>query len=407
MQRDLFQRTTHLTQSLRVHTARLFMVVVLAAGFATQAAEQAPPLEPALALVVMIEGSLRNVDTFGGGIVFAREDRKILIATANHLVRSSGQTMQDILVRLNAAPETQLSATLLESHHADLDLAVLDVELPDEIAQRPLFDFRVLGESAADYTATNVYPVGYVDHRPWSRPLLASKGFWIADGMLRFESSFIGPGASGGALIEESGILVGMVLSRKPPHGEARDMHTLLGAIEELNFPAGLTLGYGYQITGQWEGNNLFQQIALEREGHQITGTVDSSDPRNFGVIQPPMARRTPEGFTTDLISLYGLSADIEGTVLGNTLQARAEGSWLRTFQSMGTGSPKMSTSEVPFAASFKGVVGTDDIEIDFVFEKGAPGGLTSGRILATRHREPKVKNWQTTLKEALEQHKE
>lgn len=396
------------------------LIILWLIAFPMQAEETSAELYPAIGTVAMLSGALRDVDTFGAGIVFAQRDKVIYIATANHVVRSGANELADISVRLKPYPDIVLPARLLPEHSLDLDLALLEVTLPDTGHEPIQFDFHVLVEPQSKLTDSLLYPVGRANNRLWSRPISPVQGFRRDGNLLLFESSSIARGASGGGLVEESGVLLGMVLSDTSSFGQALDIHVLTSAIKSFGYPVDLSATYAYDVAGEWEGNDLFQNIVIERDGDRITGHIHCRGVDCNYAIAEPYTRHTTAGFVTETVLFGGLRAAVEGELRGNRLLLRVSGAWTKS--ELTTGGAKLTHPqyrEINFVARLDGRVEPDQIRFDYEFEYGAVGERSRGSILAKqklkyepkrkgkRKREPEVKTWQSILQETIKAKKD
>ncbi|MEE8587464.1 MAG: SUMF1/EgtB/PvdO family nonheme iron enzyme [Acidobacteriota bacterium] len=77
----------------------------------------------------MIDAEIGGVPTFGAGIIFAHTRNRLYLATANHVVRKGLKDAQDLRLRFLSLPGEPVEAKLLEDRDADLDLAVLALDL--------------------------------------------------------------------------------------------------------------------------------------------------------------------------------------------------------------------------------------------------------------------------------------
>jgi ankyrin repeat protein len=196
----------------------------------------AQELEQSSQLIVMIEGE----NTLGAGIVFGREDDRIYIATANHVVRK-GKEARHLRVKFRGLPEKWLEARLLEHFDSDLDLAVIRVEN----AFVHGIDFCALpvdrlAETSILKRGDAVYPVGYPGGAPWGMPVAPDRIAQMIGKQITFQSAFISTGHSGGGLLNENGELLGMIRADQPPFGVAVRFEAILQKLRQWGFPVQL-----------------------------------------------------------------------------------------------------------------------------------------------------------------------
>jgi trypsin-like peptidase len=201
------------------------LVLILAAG--SPAAAQAPLRMPqdAANLVVQVlafSGDADDSPENGAGIVFAATDR-IIIATAAHVVRASVVSQRVRVVFQFARKDTVAARVdLLDS---ELDLAVLSlprsaVRVTDVVH----FGFDRLGDPSALESGAPLTPVGCPLGVCWDPPVTPVgliSGRYL---MVRFESYFISPGSSGGALFNRNWEVVGLVTEQSQIDGRAIDI---------------------------------------------------------------------------------------------------------------------------------------------------------------------------------------
>lgn len=212
----------------------LFLSTALAQGVADDRGR-------AEALVVMIKGRLGEADTLGAGIIFAYASNRLYIATANHVVRRGQKVAEELQVELKALPGERFEAKLLDYFDSNLDLAILSLVGVDRHAiPADSIAFDRLADTGALVPGAGVYPVGYARGEAWARPLRADVVSRIDGAKILFESNFIGPGHSGGALFNDRWELVGMVRADQPPNGAAVRIDSILAAVAARGYPVSL-----------------------------------------------------------------------------------------------------------------------------------------------------------------------
>ena len=194
-------------------------VTVSASLLAAQADRQGEERIENLVVVV------RTADSAGAGILFGTRLGRLWLLTANHVVRRGGEAAPSINVELRWRPGERIPAQLQDTADPDLDVAVLSVAAP---APANLLHFDLLGDPGRMKRGDGVYSVGHPNGKLWeasARPDILSR----SDGVhLFFQSSFVAPGHSGGALLNDRWELVGMLRSDQPPEGEAIGIDRIL-----------------------------------------------------------------------------------------------------------------------------------------------------------------------------------
>jgi ankyrin repeat protein len=192
-------------------------------------------LERSSDIVVMVEGSLG----FGAGLIFGQSEKRIYIATANHVVRR-GQEASDLRVKLRFAPEEWIPAFLTDEYDpsSDLDLAVLTVRKAD---LKP-FDFCTLpllrlGDLDGLKRGVEVYPLGYPNGAQWGLPVQPDKISQIVGRMITFQSAFISTGHSGGVLLDSEGHIAGLIIKDSPPFGVSVVINSVVEQLRRWDLP--------------------------------------------------------------------------------------------------------------------------------------------------------------------------
>ncbi len=176
----------------------------------------------------------------GAGIVFAKEDDRILIVTASHVVQKGVSTSNNILVRFKSAPDKLIKATVLKHINTgeSLDLAVLSVSnLKAQGLSACVFPFDRLRRQGDLERRDEVIPIGNPNGRSWAVPLEPDKISEVSESELVFQSSNIKSGHSGGALIDTKANLVGMVTADEAPLGHAMTIEALITQLKQWKFP--------------------------------------------------------------------------------------------------------------------------------------------------------------------------
>jgi len=143
-----------------------------------------------------------------------------------------------VSVQVKWLPGERLKATLLDNADAGLDLAVLSIQVGDSV---PDLHYDVLGDPAALQPGEDVYTLGHPNGNLWQMNMKPDAVSSKKLDSIFFQSSFIAPGHSGGALLDKNHQLVGMILSDQPPHGEARAVDRILEWLQQFDFPLELS----------------------------------------------------------------------------------------------------------------------------------------------------------------------
>ena len=198
-------------------------------------------LEQTVQLIVMIsveyDGDASGV---GAGIVFAKDNDRVLIATASHVIQKGPTTATNISVRFKSAPDKIFKATVLKHINTgeSLDLAVLSVSnLASQGLNACAFPFDRLRWQRDLQRKDEVIAIGNPNGRSWSVPLEADKISEITESEIVFQSNNIKSGHSGGALVDTKANLIGMVTADEAPLGHAMTIEAMVRQLKQWKFP--------------------------------------------------------------------------------------------------------------------------------------------------------------------------
>lgn len=210
----------------------------------SQAAQPQPPAAPpedlAKQLVVMIRGKLADVDVIGAGLIFGIDQDRIYVVTANHVVRQGPQTaVTGLQVLFKWLPGEWTDARLLSDFDADLDVAVIAVPGARSLIlnRRLMFD-RLGGEPQRK---DQVFTVGYPGGQQWFSRVTADIVSGTTSDLVTFETTFLQPGSSGGALVNGNWEILGLVKQDQPPNGVAVRMDRVVEKLTQWGYVNRLT----------------------------------------------------------------------------------------------------------------------------------------------------------------------
>jgi hypothetical protein len=263
----------------------LLLAGLLGAGHPVEAAATPQPAtertDDPLQLVVVITGWLGGADRLGAGIVVGEGGDRLYIATANHVVRQGGQTAEDLKVRFRALPGEGFEAKLLSDFDDKLDLAILSVA---EVKRRgltiPMLAFTRLGDPNALKRGSEVYALGHPSGKRWRVNVAPDRFARKAGDWLYFESTFLAPGYSGGALLNDRREIVGMLRGDQPPDGEALSIARIVESLRDWAYPVSLGQKPAVEIAGTWQGTvdysgkgYIYREVfKFEVDGDQVSG---------------------------------------------------------------------------------------------------------------------------------------
>src|SRR5262249_2544012 len=136
-------------------------------------------------IVVQIAAKFGGATRVGAGIIFARANGRVYIATANHVIRDEQTAATDVVVSFGGLPGEQFSGSVLAPLASTLDLAVLAVT--DKDLPRDLFPTKILGNVGKLQRRDPVYPVGHPNGKSWEIPVAPDYVSQVAGGTISFQ----------------------------------------------------------------------------------------------------------------------------------------------------------------------------------------------------------------------------
>jgi Trypsin-like peptidase domain len=209
------------------------LATTMAGPLAAQRLSRMPPEAKNLVVQVLATGG--DEEEVGAGIVVATSDR-IIIATAAHVVRTAQQGAKIRVVFQFARNDTVTAK--VEQVDRDLDLAVLSVARAGRVAQP--FAFDRAGDPEALEAGSLVVPVGCPERTCWEAPVSGDRVISASARRVRFESFFVSPGSSGGALFNQQWEVVGLVTEKNSQDGVAVGIAEVAERLHKWNYPVQL-----------------------------------------------------------------------------------------------------------------------------------------------------------------------
>lgn len=265
--------------------AGLVLVTVAAAPLAGQRLSRMPV--EAANLVVQVLAGGGDDEEVGAGIVVAASNR-IIVATAAHVVRAAQQGGAVRVVFQFARNDTV--AAKVDQVDRDLDLAVLSLARDGRSTIQFAFDRG--GDPGALEIGALVVPVGCPERRCWEPPVSGDRVISASPRRVRFESFFVSPGSSGGALFNQQWEVVGLVTEKNTQDGIAVGMSEVADRLRKWGYTVQLgptripRAGYrtrlslvglaptsgGLTQSGRWPGGRLALHLrGRERIGWHLT----------------------------------------------------------------------------------------------------------------------------------------
>jgi hypothetical protein len=245
---------------------------ILAATAATPLAAQrlSPMPADAANLVVQVLATLPDEEEVGAGVVVAASNR-IVIVTAAHVVRTAAQGARVRVVFQSARSDTV--GVTVDQVDKDIDLAVLS--LPRDRGPVGGFAFNRRGDPAQLDAGSLVVPLGCPERRCWEPPVSGDRVISASSRRVRFESFFVSPGSSGGALFNRQWEVVGVVTEKNTQDGIAVGMGEVVDRLHKW--------GYAMQLA----------PTRIPREGYGTRLSMVGLAPTSGGLTQ---SGRAPSG---------------------------------------------------------------------------------------------------------------
>ncbi|HMA44254.1 MAG TPA: serine protease [Gemmatimonadales bacterium] len=207
----------------------MVLVSAAAAPLAGQRVSRMPVEAANLVVQVLVTGG--DDEEVGAGIVVAASNR-IVIATAAHVVRTAQQG-GTVRVVFQFARNDTVEAKI-DQVDRELDLAVLSVARDARSTVQYAFDRR--GDPGALAIGALVVPVGCPDGRCWEPPVSGDRVISASSRRVRFESFFVSPGSSGGALFNQQWEVVGLVTEKNSQDGIAVGMSEVADRLRKWGY---------------------------------------------------------------------------------------------------------------------------------------------------------------------------
>jgi hypothetical protein len=246
--------------------------------------------EEASRLVVMIDAAFGSESSYGAGIVFAVNDNRVLIVTADHIVRSYDQRPSslatEVKVRFKDRPSDSLNARVLDYYDPDLDLAILEVAAPDLPGADSLsrLTAKLIIDSPPPKRGDAVFPIGYPKRFDWGSPVRPDVVDRVEGNDLYIQSSYVQIGHSGGGVFDANWRLVGMVLSvAQTPTVRAITMNRVLTKIKEW----GLSIGRSERSGQRAQALVVSEIVDLNQLPAQVGRPGIGSGPKGMERLDP------------------------------------------------------------------------------------------------------------------------
>jgi hypothetical protein len=286
----------------------MVLVTAAAAPLAAQRVSRMPV--EAANLVVQVLATGGDDEEVGAGIVVAASNR-IVIATAAHVVRRA-QDGGKVRVVFQFARNDTVEARV-DQLDRELDLAVLSVARDGRAAMQFAFDRG--GDPGALEIGALVVPVGCPDRRCWEPPVSGDRVISASPRRVRFESFFLSPGSSGGALFNQQWEVVGLVTEKNTQDGVAVGMSEVADRLRKW--------GYTVQL-GPTSIPRAGYRTRVSLVGLATSGGLTQSGRWPSGRIALLLRGQERIGWHVTAIRLAPLDLKVTGGMVGASVSLRA-----------------------------------------------------------------------------------
>jgi hypothetical protein len=155
----------------------------------------------------------------GSGVIVRTDRDSVYVVTAAHVIGEHERVRVEL--GFSGDPNRRVPASLRPQTSA-LDIRVLTVDRKHLQGwwSEPNLSGR-MGDPQRLKAGSAVWPLGCPNEQCWTAPASPDRVMTDADRSVLFQSFFVGPGSSGGALFNEWWEVVGIVLNHQPPRVDA------------------------------------------------------------------------------------------------------------------------------------------------------------------------------------------
>ncbi len=227
---------------------------------------QLDQLEQAMNRIVMLEAQIGDSLKHGAGVIVGGDDKLLYIVTANHVVRHGNEgawrEAKEIRIKFKSAPSQIVKGRLLKHIDADNDLAAISVE---NLSKQGLnicdLYWGPFTDGGSPARGDLVFPVGNPEGTgKWILPLRPDGVAKVKGPRTIIQSDLIKAGYSGGALLNEYGQVLGMILEDNPPFGVSLGWEKVLEILTTWEIPIQLNWPLPSEINGVWRTQKALEE---------------------------------------------------------------------------------------------------------------------------------------------------
>ena len=185
--------------------------------------------------VALIDSVRTPHQELGAALIIGVDSTSVYLATAKHVVFWRGLAV-DVTARSFEDSTTRIPATIADTVPS-LDLAVITIPR-QALARLPAMDRR--GSSRDLRYNDPVTPMGCPRGSCWGVPAPPDRVVGVDPQGIIFQSVFVNPGSSGGALFNEYWEVAGLITNDDPPRANALAIEDVVNQVLALRHPVSL-----------------------------------------------------------------------------------------------------------------------------------------------------------------------
>lgn len=214
-------------------------------------------------------------EELGAAVIIGVDSARVYLATAKHVIFWRGLAVK-VVARSFGDSTTPIPATIADTVPS-LDLAVITISR-EGLAALPALDRR--GSSVDLRYNDPVTPMGCPRGACWGVPAPPDRVVGVDPQGIIFQSVFVNPGSSGGALFNEYWEVAGLITNDNPPRANALAIEDVVQEFQALKYPVSLRrpnvprAGYSIHVGGSLLAGLGAQSEELVPEGRFPSGRL-------------------------------------------------------------------------------------------------------------------------------------
>jgi S1-C subfamily serine protease len=217
----------------RIASLLMSAACLLAATAATAQTERRDELRRGV--VKLVATSEDYMEETGSGVAVGSDERVVLILTAAHVVAGA----DTVEVTFYDKPYVKYPARIYERRHDDLDIAVVIAELGDDASLVDSLPMFAIGSNGHLEEGAGVTAIGHPLGTEWQQSpnTVASLNDQDDFRKFTFTNIRIDRGNSGGPILDDGDLLIGLVSRKAPIHTVGIKMKEVMAVLNEWRIP--------------------------------------------------------------------------------------------------------------------------------------------------------------------------